>query len=150
MLRRNRKNFVHMIDCSQIFYDEVTGGIRDRHPLKYRYLKGVVTVPMPEMDKDMQLSAATAFFDLGIIVRNQLRFHEDIRPSFEDAHFVARYIAFSGQGHAAFLKRARYFSREIGSASCRDRGCQTGQISCGAVLSIQKSNESTNKKLQKQ
>src|SRR3546814_7390801 len=64
------------------------------------------------MDKHMQLSAATAFFDLGIIVRNQLRFHEDIRPSFEDAHFVARYIAFAGQGNAAFLKRARYFYRK--------------------------------------
>src|SRR3546814_13729216 len=64
------------------------------------------------MDKHMQLSAATAFFDLGIIVRNQLRFHEDIRPSFEDAHFVERYIAFAGQGNAAFLKRARYFYRK--------------------------------------
>src|SRR3546814_17133910 len=77
MLGRNRKNLVHMVGCSQIFYDEDTGGIRDRHPLRYRFLKGDVTVPMPEMDKHMQLSAATAFFDLGIIVRNQLRFHED-------------------------------------------------------------------------
>src|SRR3546814_4261960 len=68
MLGRNRKNLVHMVGCSQIFYDEDTGGIRDRHPLRYRFLKGDVTVPMPEMDKHMQLSAATAFFDLGIIV----------------------------------------------------------------------------------
>src|SRR3546814_5141685 len=43
MLGRNRKNLVHMVGCSQIFYDDDTGGIRDRHQLRYRFLKGDVT-----------------------------------------------------------------------------------------------------------
>src|SRR3546814_13210945 len=87
MLGRNRKNLVHMVGCSQIFYDEDTGGIRDRHPLRYRFLKGDVTVPMPEMDKHMLLSSSTAFFDLGIIVRTKFRFTDYILQLFITANF---------------------------------------------------------------
>ncbi len=116
--KRGRKR-IQMVSCNLIFYDEPVGRFRDQHPLRYRFKDGDRLCKISNLGQDLQLSTNSAFFGLGVIVQNRLRFREDIRPSFEDAHFVARYIAVAGAGQAAFLQSARYFyrKREDGSST---------------------------------
>ncbi len=109
---RNRRKHILMVGCNHILFSEKNRRFQDQHPLRYRFKGGDRMVRISNFGLDLQLSSSTAFFDFGVIVQNELRFHENIRPSFEDAHFVARFIACSAEGHAAFLKNARYFNRK--------------------------------------
>ena len=40
---------------------------KDTHPLKYRFNKGNVTLPISDLKDKIQLSASTAFFNLAIL-----------------------------------------------------------------------------------
>ncbi len=118
-LTKNKTKSIRMVGTNLIFYREVSAVFQDTHPLRYRFVKGNALVNIAKLGKFIQLSAATAVFETDIIHRTGLRFDEKIRPSFEDAHFVGRYLGLAGEGHAAFLKDAKYFYRK------RDDGTST-------------------------
>jgi CDP-glycerol glycerophosphotransferase (TagB/SpsB family)/GT2 family glycosyltransferase len=111
-LIKNQTKSIRMVGTNMIFYREVSAAFQDTHPLRYRFVKGNALVNIAELGKFIQLSAATAVFETDIIKRTTLGFDEKIRPSFEDAHFVGRYLGLAGVGHAAFLKDAKYFYRK--------------------------------------
>lgn len=111
-LIKNQNKAIRMIGLNLIFYREVNGLFQDTHPLRYRFKDGNKVVDVKNMGNFIQLSAASAFFELDVIHRNKLRFEESIRPSFEDCHFVGRFLAFAMDGFVAFLKDAKYFYRK--------------------------------------
>lgn len=129
-LFKNREKEVRMVGCNILFYREMKGVVQDNHPLRYRFSKDNVLVNMASLGKYMQLSAATAFFEADVIHRNALRFDENIRPNFEDAHFVGRFLALAGGGHVAFLKGAKYYyrKRSDGTSTLDNSGLHTGSF----------------------
>lgn len=114
-----------ILSCNLLFFYEKGGKIKDTHPLKYKF-KGKNIVPIGNMEGKIQLSASTAFFRTSIIQEHKLEFNEKIRPSFEDAHFIGRYILSSpSNSFVAFIKEAKYFYRKRAQAtSTLDTGWQ--------------------------
>lgn len=100
------------ISCNFIVYEEATDREVDRHPLKYRFARGNRVVEIDELYNDVQLSANSVFFQRELLERQDLRFDERIRPNFEDAHFVNRYLLSNREAHIAFLADAKYYYRK--------------------------------------
>ncbi|PLR33041.1 beta-1,3-glucosyltransferase [Chimaeribacter californicus] len=108
---------LHMMACNFVFYFDETNMIKDTHPLKYRFAGGDKLFPLDALKKQLQLSASTAIFRTANIIKHQLQFNAEIKPSFEDAHFVAHYLMSVGTGSAGFLKSARYYYRKRGDGT---------------------------------
>lgn len=107
-----------MVSCNFIYYYERKKKYSNTHPLRYRFAKGNRTSDFSQDTKDLQLSCATAFFDAQLLRMNgKLRIHERIRPNFEDANFVNRYLHAAPSKQVIFLASAEYYYRKRGDGS---------------------------------
>lgn len=106
------KNDIKFISCNFIFYFEDINQYKDNHPLKYRFEKGDRFLNYLSLNKDIQLSVNSALFSMEIISQNNVRFNDNIKPNFEDAHFVSKYLYNFTNEKVAFLKKAKYFYRK--------------------------------------
>ncbi len=118
-LYQNQDKDIKMVGCNTIMFYEAKNQYKDAHPLSFKFKKGNQLVPLGSMEKEIQLSASTAFFRADIIFAKQVFFDARVKPNFEDAHFVARYLKGDKFGHAAFLQHSKYYyrKREDGSST---------------------------------
>lgn len=110
---------IGMVSCNFIFYKEESNEYSDSHPLKFRFSKVESTFKVGSFGQNIQLSVNSAFFRTSIIIDNSLEMDERIKPSFEDAHFVGKYLLLLNNENIGFLKLAKYFyrKREDGSST---------------------------------
>ena len=111
-LHCNRDLRVQMLSANFLFHFENTGVVSNTHPLRYRFAKGDVNLPVGNIGKHMQLSVNSALFRADLIEQHHIRFDESIRPNFEDAHFVGAYLAEVREGIIGFSSKAKYFYRK--------------------------------------
>ncbi len=118
-LYQHKDKDVKMVGCNIIMFYEAKNQYKDAHPLAYKFKKGNQLVPLTDMEKEIQLSASTAFFRTEMIASKNVFFDARVKPNFEDAHFVARYLQGEKIGHAAFLAHSKYYyrKREDGSST---------------------------------
>lgn len=83
----------------------------DRHPLRFRFDGGDQLVDVDRFPRFVQLSSATAFFNVNDIVSKGLSFDSRVQPNFEDGHFVQRYLLGHAIRHVGFLGSAAYHYR---------------------------------------
>lgn len=103
---------VALVSCPYIFYFEDKDMLQDSHPLKYRFAKGDQIFPVSNLQNHMQLSVNSAIFRIDIIRKNDVQFL-DIKPSFEDARFVADYlIASKDNQKVGFISKGGYYYRK--------------------------------------
>lgn len=100
-----------MIGCNIQYYFEKLKLYLNRHPLKYRFDSNNSLCPVKDLNKNIQLSASTAFFRTDLIKTTQLKFDTRIKPNFEDAHFVNTYLIENHLSSVFFLKDAKYYYR---------------------------------------
>lgn len=117
LLYKNRERNVRMVGVNLLFHYEETGKISNSHPLNYRFKNGDVLLPLENLGKHVQLSAATAVFNTKIIDRYRIEFDELIRPNFEDAHFVGVYLSKVNGGTIGFSSKAKYYYRKRSNQS---------------------------------
>ena len=106
---------VSLIACPLVFYFEDKDMFKDTHPLKYRFNKGNVTLPISDLKDKIQLSASTAFFKSSDI--GSVRFDEKMKPSFEDAKFVIDYLLSNKNKYASFVSNISYYYRKRADGS---------------------------------
>lgn len=111
------KKTLKMVSANLCFYFEELDEFRDSHPLRYRFAKGDIILPATDPGKHIQLSASTAVFKRVRILERSLSFNPEIRPAFEDGHFVNRYLLGLEDGFIAFLSSATYYYRKRGDGS---------------------------------
>ncbi|ELY5937165.1 CDP-glycerol glycerophosphotransferase family protein [Cronobacter malonaticus] len=118
-LYQHRDKDVKMVGCNIIMFYEAKNQYKSTHPLGFKFKKGNQLVPLGSMEKEIQLSASTAFFRADIISAKEVFFDARVKPNFEDAHFVAHYLQGEKLGHAAFLEHSKYYyrKREDGSST---------------------------------
>lgn len=115
-LRKNAN--ISIVGCPLVFYFEDKDMVKDTHPLKYRFAKGDVVLPLSNLKDHLQLSASTAFFKIDNIRNAHISFDEAMKPSFEDAKFVTDYILNTDLStNAAFLSKISYFYRKRSDGS---------------------------------
>lgn len=116
LIEQGRAHRLAMVSCNLLVFDEKSGAVRNSHSLRFRYT-GETWLPIDSMNQFVQLSSATAFFRLDLIVRGGLRFDARIKPRFEDANFVNRYLARCSGQHAVFSKHPIYYYRKRADGS---------------------------------
>jgi len=100
---------LHLVSCNTIFFREATRQLRDDHPLKFRFEKDAVAVSS-DMGRFIQLSAASVLFRRSAIA--DLKFPDNVKPSFEDGYFVAKFILSNGACAVGFSKYCIYYYRK--------------------------------------
>ncbi|MFK7985420.1 MAG: CDP-glycerol glycerophosphotransferase family protein [Sandaracinaceae bacterium] len=101
---------------TKIVYDRM--GVRsDTHALRSQFEAGDRIVPFDSRSTELQLSAASAFFRRDLIEAHARRFDEALRPNFEDAHFVGRYLLDTPGGQLGLCARAEYAYRKRADGS---------------------------------
>ena len=101
-----------MVSCKLIFFMEATGKRRDTHPLKHRFERDRSTFSTWDINNFIQLSAATACFDREAIVHHGILFDANIKPTFEDGHFVNRILLAEPNRTVIFNSNATYYYRK--------------------------------------
>lgn len=100
--------------------DDATGELTDTHPMRARYAGGDRLVDLGEHGDHFFGSANAGFFRRDRLERLALRFDPRIRPNFEDAHFVGRYLLEGEPARApvvGFVGSARYHYRKRSDAT---------------------------------
>ena len=114
----DKHDHISMVGCPLILYFEDQNVYKDTHPLKYRFAKGNVILPLSNLKDHLQLSASTAIFKTGYIKDQGILFDEEMKPSFEDAKFVTDYILKTDQKtKAGFISDISYFYRKRSDGS---------------------------------
>ncbi|MBB3171204.1 glycosyltransferase family 2 protein [Parvibacter caecicola] len=93
-------------------YDESTGTTTAKHPLNWRFTNDGAFYSVLDESMPMALSMASGFFKTEHIEDESLKASTEIKPVFEDAHFVGRYLASAKSGTAGFLGSAKYYYRK--------------------------------------
>ncbi|WPN45651.1 CDP-glycerol glycerophosphotransferase family protein [Pseudomonas sp. P8_241] len=108
-----------MVSANYIFYFDDTDKVSDTHPLRYRFAKGDCILPADDMGKHIILNVNCVLFKRNRLIEHNFEFSPKIKPGFEDAQFVNRYLLGLDDGFVAFLKSPHYFYRK------RDDGTST-------------------------
>lgn len=115
----NNLEGVAFVGCNLLFYFEDLNQYKDTHPLNYKFKKkGSKLYQCSDLENNIHMSSSSAVFSMDIIEKEQIRFDEKIRPSFEDASFISIYLLHAGKNYkAAFLSKAIYFYRKRADSS---------------------------------
>jgi glycosyltransferase involved in cell wall biosynthesis/CDP-glycerol glycerophosphotransferase (TagB/SpsB family) len=123
-LGRRGEEQIAMVSCRPIFYLEAESKQSDSHPLAYRFKEGQRSVPADSLGRYIQLFVNSAILRLDVIRDNRLQFDSRIRPGFEDAHFVNRYLLLSAGKSVVFLPNAIYLYRKRSDRSSLQDGAE--------------------------
>ena len=97
--------------CRMIFFHEDIREFHDTHHLNYRFSRGERIVNQLD-EPEIHPFVNSSFFRSASILASKVRFDPSIRPSFEDAHFLACLQLDTQNYTVAFLDRAHYFYRK--------------------------------------
>ncbi|MFJ4297478.1 CDP-glycerol glycerophosphotransferase family protein [Curtobacterium sp. NPDC089689] len=107
---------IALLSAHLVYLDNEGTELNDQHPLRGKFAQGtrvahLVAEPM------IQLSAASAFLRTQRVRDAGLRFDSRVRPNFEDAHFIARYLLLADDPKVGLLASAKYHYRRRGDQS---------------------------------
>lgn len=89
-------------------FTRVVEKLTTEHPLDYRFARGRRSIDLEGTPRNLHLSAATAFFRRE--GASNLRFDVRIKPNFEDAALIARFLLGTGARYTV-VPGAQYFYR---------------------------------------
>ncbi|MCC3267752.1 CDP-glycerol glycerophosphotransferase family protein [Arthrobacter gengyunqii] len=111
-IRRDRRGTAAAVTGRLIQFFEDTGELRDTHALAWKFLSGERIVDLNREPHYVHLSAGTVFLRKAVLDTAGLRFDERIRPTFEDAHLVVRYLNSCPRPTIGLVPDARYYYRQ--------------------------------------
>ncbi|WP_345148323.1 bifunctional glycosyltransferase/CDP-glycerol:glycerophosphate glycerophosphotransferase [Arthrobacter ginkgonis] len=98
-------------------FHELTGETRNTHPLRHRFTGGDRLVDLDRHPNFFHMSGGTSVFPLRALQDLGLRFDLRVAPTFEDAHFIQRFLLASPDRKIAYLESARYLYRRRADGS---------------------------------
>lgn len=95
-----------------IFYQEASDEYQDTHALKNQFRSSSIAFSLP-LDADAPIIMSSCYAVISRDSLGNLRFDDNIKPTFEDAHFMCKYQLNLGQrGLIAHAPRAFYLYRK--------------------------------------
>lgn len=113
-VERHADSDVALIACYMLRYYEAASRTSDSMPLRFRFADGEKLLPANDLGRYIQGYVNGAFFRRSEIDRSGLKFDPRVRPTFEDGHFVGRFIIAAGDSKVLFLPDAKYYYRKRG------------------------------------
>lgn len=114
---RHASTDVDLVAAPLITFVEETGEQKDTHPLRNLFAGGPRIVRLNEFPNTPKIHANSSFIRRDAIERHGLRFDSRIRPNFEDAALLMRYLALSPEPTLATVPDAKYLYRTRADAS---------------------------------
>lgn len=111
-IMRPRISSLSMVSCNLVYFKELKHRYKNTHPLRYRFERERTILPAADLQDHMQLSAATVWFRRELIEQHGLRFDSRVQPTFEDGHFVNKYLLLNQPTEVAFLRAPIYYYRK--------------------------------------
>lgn len=109
---QEHKRPLSLISCNLVFFREAKAKIDDSHALRYRFYDPRTVLKAADLKNHMQLSASHAWFRREFVTRHGIQFDQRIVPTFEDGHFVNRYLILNPDTDVVFLKAPVYYYRK--------------------------------------
>lgn len=110
----NGEDSADLITTRVVNYNETLGIAQFSHPLDYKFRSGDRLFNINTEPRIFQLGA-TAFMKTDVLRKERIRFDESIRPTFEDAHLISRYLLSIEDPKVLVLSSALYFYRQRSS-----------------------------------
>lgn len=110
---------IQFVTCRIVFYNETKDEYFDRHLLRGEFKNDVSLYNVTDDYLPITLSASKSFFRMREIGDGNALFDEEIKPNFEDAHFLNCYLLSLHEGRVAYLGKPIYYYRK------RDNGTST-------------------------
>jgi len=101
-------NDIGIVSCNQVFYMHQSAKEKI-HYLSYRFKQKQTIVNPTHMQGFIQSTASSVFFKYELLSRHKLYFNEDIKPIFEDGHFVNTLLIKEPYTNIAFLQQPIYY-----------------------------------------
>lgn len=117
-IARDKMAKASMITSRLMVWNEKSQKITDTHALRKKYVFGERLVDIGKEPNYIQLGGACIFLKRDVLEIESLRFDERIRPTFEDAEFIGRYLNTFSRPIVGIVPTARYLyrTRENGSS----------------------------------
>lgn len=116
---------ISIIASRLVSYHEDSNEFRHDHPLEKRFHKGTRVVDLNSQPNFFHMHGPTAIVRRTNVMNNSLKFNEDLKFSFEDAHFVASYILNLANPKLGYCVEAQYYYRKRQSG---DSAVQTSKL----------------------
>lgn len=90
----------------------------DRHALRFRFASGNRSVDLERFPRNFHMHIASSCLRVDVLRDSGLAFDERVRPVFEDAHLLAKYLLEATTPMVAFVATAKYhYRRRIDGSS---------------------------------
>lgn len=118
-------NFIHrdahksasMLTSRSLIFNEEKGIAQDIHPLGWKYRRGDRLVSLSREPHVIHLGGHSTIVKSSVVRRHQIRFSSDVRPAFEDAHFIGTYLGKFEEPVIGLVASARYYYRKRANGS---------------------------------
>ncbi|UJP09725.1 CDP-glycerol glycerophosphotransferase family protein [Microbacterium sp. KUDC0406] len=100
-----------------IMFNESDGTYRNSHPLRGMFNGGPRRLHLLDSPAALKISGATSFLRHAVLRAQDLNFDTELRPNFEDADLVTRYLAVFDDPVVQTLPSAYYYYRTRSDAS---------------------------------
>lgn len=98
--------------CRIVYLNESKGEFVDKHPLRAEFNKDLSLFNIDDDYMPITLATNKSFFLTSAVKEAGVRFDTRIKPNFEDAHFLNRYLLLQDKGRAAYLRKSIYYYRK--------------------------------------
>jgi GT2 family glycosyltransferase len=102
---------VQYLSANVVYLDDETGERRETHPRRAMYRRGDVEVDLDTSPQHFPGTAPTSFVRGAVVREHGLRFDVELRPTFEDQEFCARYLLAAPTRRSGYLRSSRYLYR---------------------------------------
>lgn len=114
---RDSHQSASMMTSRSILFLEDKGTTVDNHPLSWKYKQGDRLVSLNAEPHVVHLGGHSTIVRRSVVNEYEIRFRENIKPAFEDANFIGRYLSFFDEPILGLVAGARYFYRKRADGS---------------------------------
>lgn len=108
---------VHLVATHHVDYWEDDPARGDRHALRFRFASGDRVVDIERYPRNFHMHVASSGLRVDVLRRSGLRFDDRVKPVFEDAHFLSKYLLLAEVPLVAYLDSAVYYYRRRGDGT---------------------------------
>jgi glycosyltransferase involved in cell wall biosynthesis len=108
---------VDIVATSLVFFYEKDGRVADAHPLRHKFANGSRVIDLELEPDHFQLHVNSALFRVDVIENNHFRMDVAVGPTFEDGHFISRFLLSLDRPLLGVVADARYLYRKRSDAS---------------------------------
>ncbi|WP_347040001.1 glycosyltransferase [Glutamicibacter halophytocola] len=115
-LKKYQSDDINLIVTNLISLNSSNGRLTNNHALHHRFDRGDRVADLASEPQNIQLGAS-ALLKLDLIREFSLSYDTLIRPTFEDAHLIGRYLSHFSHPKVGILASAKYYYRKRGDTS---------------------------------